>query len=143
MNLHATISALEGHLQDVREIPSAPRQSAQSELEALIELEDPINPVLEHMGIEYKLKQFVFRERQHSSSDILNYWKMRQYAEPELYKLAEAVLSIPSTQVSVERAFSSLPLILKKNRLSLSSVSLSNILMVRLNYDKIEEVDFV
>ena len=33
--------------------------------------------------------------------DILQYWELRRFSHPELYKLSQDVLSIPATQVSV------------------------------------------
>jgi hAT family C-terminal dimerisation region len=44
---------------------------------------------------------------------------MRRFADPQLFGLSQVVLAVPPTQVSVERAFSALGLILtaRRNRL--------------------------
>lgn len=52
---------------------------------------------------------------------------------PELYKLASVVYAIPPTQSTVERAFSSLPIVLTSHRTRLGSDVLQNIFLIRLN----------
>lgn len=54
---------------------------------------------------------------------------------PELYEIAMVILAVPTTQVSVERTFSTLKLILSDLRSSLSDKTLQNILLVKLNHD--------
>lgn len=56
-------------------------------------------------------------------------------AEPELYELSQMVLAAPCTQVSVERSFSALSVILTDRRLRISDENLANILFVKLNDD--------
>jgi hAT family C-terminal dimerisation region len=53
------------------------------------------------------------------SENILRSWEMRWFADPQLFGLSQVVLPVPPTQVSVERAFSALWLILtaRRNRL--------------------------
>ena len=52
---------------------------------------------------------------------------------PLLYEASQVVFAVPATQVSVERAFSALKLILQPQRVHLNSKSLQNILFVRFN----------
>ncbi|XP_049302982.1 uncharacterized protein LOC115065771 [Bactrocera dorsalis] len=68
-----------------------------------------------------------------SSTNVLNFWKERKSSDPELYALSKIVFAIPPTQVTIERAFSSLKLVLSDNRNRLSHHTLENILLVRLN----------
>ncbi|XP_037930765.1 uncharacterized protein LOC119665611 [Teleopsis dalmanni] len=65
--------------------------------------------------------------------NVLNFWKERQCSDPELYALSKVCFAIPPTQVTIERAFSSLKLILADNRNRLNHDTLENILLVKLN----------
>lgn len=73
------------------------------------------------------------RIRDHTVN-ILTYWKIQSEKYPMLSKLAKIVHGVPATQVSVERSFSALKLILSNERNRLSSDNLENILMVKLNH---------
>lgn len=44
--------------------------------------------------------------------DIMEYWEEKKFVFPNLYQLAKVVHSVPATEVSVERAFSALRLVL-------------------------------
>lgn len=68
------------------------------------------------------------------SLKILDFWEAHEHEWPELYKLASVVFAIPPTQTTVERAFSSLALILTSHRTRLNDSTLQNILLVRLNF---------
>ncbi|XP_060880137.1 uncharacterized protein LOC132952033 isoform X3 [Metopolophium dirhodum] len=70
-------------------------------------------------------------ERISYDTNIRDYWILKQKDIPELYKLAQVLLAIPATQVSVERCFSSLKYIL--NRRDLSPTILENIMLVKCN----------
>lgn len=67
------------------------------------------------------------------SENILKYWEKRRYSDPYLYQLAITVLSVPVTQVSVERIFSHLKFILNYLRSRLRSNVVNDILFVRCN----------
>ena len=64
---------------------------------------------------------------------ILEWWENHKMEIPLLYEASQVVFAVPATQVSVERAFSALKLILQPQRVHLNSKSLQNILFVRLN----------
>uniref|UniRef100_A0A0A1WM76 Zinc finger BED domain-containing protein 4 n=1 Tax=Zeugodacus cucurbitae TaxID=28588 RepID=A0A0A1WM76_ZEUCU len=68
-----------------------------------------------------------------SSTNDLNFWKERKSSDPELYALSKICFAIPTTQVTIEPAFSFLKLVLSDNRNRLSHHTLENILLVRLN----------
>lgn len=72
--------------------------------------------------------------------DILKYWESQKITSPILYRLAMVVLAAPSTQVSVERAFSGLKLILTDHRMRLTEKSVENLLVLKLNSDLLEKV---
>ena len=58
----------------------------------------------------------------------------------KLICLKIVLYSVPSNQVSVERAFSALRLVLSDQRASLNEETLDNILMLKLNPKLLEEV---
>lgn len=68
------------------------------------------------------------------STNVLKYWEKMKSSEPYLYKLAQIVMAVPASQVSVERCFSALKFILSDHRYNLSDESVKNVLLVRLNH---------
>jgi hAT family C-terminal dimerisation region len=46
------------------------------------------------------------------SENVLQSWEMRRYEDPRMFRISQIVLAVPPAQVSVERAFSALGLIL-------------------------------
>lgn len=69
------------------------------------------------------------------SKGILGYWSSAvRYEYDALYALSRVLLSVPATQVSVERAFSALRYVLNDYRTGLSDESLENILLIKLNW---------
>ena len=75
--------------------------------------------------------------------NILQYWNLRQYSNPQLYKLSQVILSAPATQVSVERLFSALALCLSHLRTKLSSQSLNELMLVKQNIELLDDISFV
>lgn len=65
--------------------------------------------------------------------DLLKYWESKKYQHPWLYKLARFVHGVPATQVSVERSFSALRLILSDLRYNISDEHLEKLMFVKLN----------
>lgn len=72
---------------------------------------------------------------QPGSISVLQYWEENKHQKPELYRLASAIFTIPPTQTTVERAFSSFAIVFTSHRSRLNSNTLQNILLIRLNYD--------
>lgn len=81
----------------------------------------------------YRLHQLQLQDEPADGVDVLEHWRGLQSSDPEMAELANVVLSIPASQVSVERAFSSLPLILTKKRTRLGDQNLERLLFVKLN----------
>lgn len=71
---------------------------------------------------------------------VLEYWEKNKLKFSKLYPVSQVVLAIPATQTSVERAFSSLPIVLTPRRTRLGDNTLENILLIRTN--KNELIDF-
>ncbi|XP_055526093.1 uncharacterized protein LOC129718901 [Wyeomyia smithii] len=72
--------------------------------------------------------------------DIMKYWKQRKVSSPRLYRIAMALLSIPSTQVTVERLFSHSRLVLTDSRTKLSDKMVKDILLLKMNKNLWPEV---
>ncbi|XP_055522590.1 uncharacterized protein LOC129716778 [Wyeomyia smithii] len=72
--------------------------------------------------------------------DLLKYWEVQKYTNPDLYKIAMIVLSSSATQVSVERGFSALKLMLSDRRMNLSAESVANSLLLKLNPDLLPQI---
>jgi hAT family C-terminal dimerisation region len=79
------------------------------------------------------LNSFEKTPRLDKRANILTFWEDNKLIMPELYKLAQTVLAVPATQVSVERLFSGMKFILSHLRASMNSDILEDILIVRSN----------
>ncbi|XP_070073345.1 uncharacterized protein [Drosophila takahashii] len=66
-------------------------------------------------------------------TDIMKFWEENKLRYPILYQLATVVHAVPATQVSVERSFSALKMMLTDNRCNIKSSSLAMLLFVKLN----------
>lgn len=87
-----------------------------------------------------QLRQLEVEPRQPYTYDVWKHWLARKHTHPELYAVATVVHSVPSTQVSVERSFSALALVLSNIRTGLSDDILEEILIIKLNKDVLEKV---
>ncbi|XP_046803086.1 uncharacterized protein LOC124419016 [Lucilia cuprina] len=70
---------------------------------------------------------------------VLDYWNKRKSLDEELFILSNIIFGVPPTQVTIERAFSSLRIILSESRNRLSPETLENILLVKLNPALLDE----
>lgn len=89
--------------------------------------------------IETTLKAYHIKQTRLSHKvNILKFWKSMENIYPEIYVLAKIILSVPSTQVSVERLFSGLKFILSPYRSNINAQNLEDQLLVRTNrlFDK-------
>lgn len=74
------------------------------------------------------------RDKEHVMlTNVMGYWATAAPHDPEMAAIAAVVLAAPATQVTVERAFSSLPLILTDKRTNLGPDLLNMLLTVKLN----------
>lgn len=90
--------------------------------------------------VQKQLKLFDVEPRQRHDFDVWNHWISRKASHPQLAQVALVVLATPSSQVSVERSFSALRLVLSDHRTMMSDDTLENILILKLNDDVFEEV---
>ena len=80
------------------------------------------------------------RIRQPHHIDVWNHWLQKKATHKDLFAVAAVIYAVPSTQVSVERAFSALVLILSDHRTALSEQTLEDLLITKLNQAVIEKI---
>lgn len=93
-------------------------------------------------NLQNKIDNLQHGNRLHVDESAIQYWESKKIENFDLYKLSQTVLSVPSTQVTVERAFSALALVLTQQRTKITSEHLNNTLVVRLNADIVKNVKF-
>lgn len=99
----------------------------------------PIN--LSHVStFNTQLRQIELESRQSYQYDVWNHWLTRKQTHPEFFAVAMVVLATPSNQVSVERAFSALALVLSDLRTGIAEKTLEEILLVKLNRSVFQNV---
>lgn len=91
-------------------------------------------------SIQECLNKLQYDDKLPFSTNILGVWKAKSYKNHVLSKIAAVALAVPATQVSVERSFSALPIVMTKNRRNLSAEHLENILLLKLNSTLIEKI---
>jgi hypothetical protein len=82
-------------------------------------------------NLERKLQDFSYISRLNIDESVLEFWENHKTIYPDLYKLSQIALAAPATQVSVERAFSALALILTDRRTNLREGDLNNTLLIK------------
>jgi len=75
------------------------------------------------------------------NANILEYCAAELGNDSDMLKLSLVVFAVPATQVSVEKCFSGLNLILTKFRSRLTPENLANLLIVKMNFDMLEFED--
>lgn len=94
----------------------------------------------ELLALEQDFNDFEEEEVLPHNTNILLHWEKKKKQYPKLYKLVNTIMSVPSTQNSVERDFSSFGFIYDAKRTLLDPAMLQNILLIRNNKDVFEEV---
>ncbi len=65
------------------------------------------------------------------TENILQFWSSQTFLDENYVKFIHGILSIPATQVSVERTFSDLSHIMNNRRNNLSQKNLNNLVFLR------------
>lgn len=91
--------------------------------------------VPQQLSITHRIEQFLQRPPINYKTNIIEYWEKLKCEEAELFKLRVALFAVAPTQVDVERSFSSLTFIFNNYRSRLNTELLSQLLILRLNYD--------
>lgn len=81
-------------------------------------------------------------ERQRILVNPIEYYSIYKFSHPIVYELALVVFSGPGTQVTVERAFNYLKLLVTDTRNQLAPKTVENILFINLNRELLGFVDF-
>lgn len=92
-----------------------------------------------------KIRRLGHQKKIPIKSDIFKYYEelfSANLIDKECYELVMLVLSAPATQVSVERSFSALAIVMGPHRISLKGEIIDDILVCALNKDLLELVDF-
>lgn len=104
---------------------NSPHNDQVDDFEAMLQQECNLASTSESVSqVDLKVKLIQLansKSRLPASTDILKYWEARRYEDSELHDLAMVVLSAPVTQVTVERCFSAVKLLLEDHRLNMSS----------------------
>lgn len=85
-----------------------------------------------------KLKE---RDMEMPDCNVIKYFQKVQKTDAEMASVAAVILGLPVTQVSVERAFSYLPLVITPRRDSLKSSTVDDIIVIKLNEFKNKQLD--
>lgn len=85
--------------------------------------------------IRRAITSFMVEDHQIPEGTILDFWIINKDKYPELYILAETILTITPTQAVVERSFSALSYVFNSRRNSLSEQMIDDILLISLNKD--------
>lgn len=80
--------------------------------------------------------------RLNSKENVLEFWEKEWNTFPNLAQLAMITLAAPGTQVSVEQLFSQLKFIMNDQRETLTPTNLENILLVRCNFEHLDNAFF-
>nr|XP_029735162.1 uncharacterized protein LOC109402841 [Aedes albopictus] len=87
-----------------------------------------------------QLKLLEIGERMPHDHNVWDHWIARKATHPQLSAVVLVVLATASSQVSVERAFSGLALILSDLRTGLSEDTLEHILLIKLNESLLDRI---
>lgn len=88
------------------------------------------------------LEEFPNRQQAPINANVLEFWQSNLFDISKLANLAQIVLATPCTQVSVERSFSALALVLSQKHFNLSPLNLRNILIIKLNSEYFDKIEF-
>jgi uncharacterized Fe-S cluster-containing MiaB family protein len=75
-------------------------------------------------------------------TNVLKLWESKRYEEPELFKIAQVVLSVPSTQISVNRAIGAHELLTTYSNQKVAPETIGNIMITKLNSEVLESFKF-
>ncbi|KAF2883044.1 hypothetical protein ILUMI_23121 [Ignelater luminosus] len=94
---------------------------------------DNCHQVLKMIGDSTSLQNSYIEEpRQKRDCDVIKYWMNKENVSPNLFKIAKNIISMPVTEVSVERAFSAMKYILNSQSSKLAEKLLEDILLIKL-----------
>lgn len=98
----------------------------------------PASPA--EMVLDRHFIEFEAIGRIHHKKEIFQWWSDHSEEFPILFEVASIILSIPPSQTTVERAFSTLNYIYNCRRTRLTPDTLENILMININRDLVPAI---
>ncbi|CAI6355875.1 unnamed protein product [Macrosiphum euphorbiae] len=105
------------------------RTAAAERISGLISSQDQVV-----LDIQREIVNFMQLPREDKSKNIMDIWTRLKKMYPLMYECALVALALPTTQVTVERLFSSLKFILNDQRNRMNASLLEDIMVVRSNY---------
>jgi hypothetical protein len=93
------------------------------------------------MTMVQKLRDLSNRTYEAGVTSVFEYWEKFKIREPKLYALSQIALAAPATQVSVERAFSALSVMMSKKRSRLDKEVLNDLLLCKINSEIFYKLD--
>lgn len=93
----------------------------------------------QYVRLEAEIESFRKLPRAPIDSSVHDIWRKNRKMFPILYEIASIIMSIPPSEVSVERNFSKLNFILNRFRTNLSDFELEKILFLSLNSELFNE----
>lgn len=125
------------------QVSDEPVPTPRSKMEAILALSYPDETTIGLGEFSNKLREMCNRRRLNADVNVLEYFKYIQYSDKDLYTVVNTVLAVPSTQVTVERAFSMLRIILSDKRCNISEDHLEKTLIINLNRDIFDRIDIM
>lgn len=104
-----------------------------SQLEVDSSEEEPDNEISREILSAYAEIENFKPKKEDVDINLASYWQENKYTFPFIKLLAFIVHAVPATQVTVEKTFSPLRLILDDQRCKLSDEKLAQIMFVKLN----------
>lgn len=92
------------------------------------------------LAIEEECIDFEKEKRLPLKTNILEFWELKKKKYPKLYSISQVIMAVPSSQTSVERAFSTFGFIFSSLRTLMSPEILQAVLLIRNNPEVFEEV---
>lgn len=83
--------------------------------------------------VRERIMECTQRDSQEKIVSPMLYWQKVEASDPAMARLAKIVLALPVTQVTVERAFSHLPLVLTDRRNRLHGQTMDDLFMIKFN----------
>jgi hypothetical protein len=77
------------------------------------------------------------------ATNILPMWEWKQSDEPELFKVAQVILSLPATQVTIGRIVDAQKLMTTQLNERLADETIANIMITKLNIESLDSIGFI
>jgi hypothetical protein len=134
------------------EVPQVYSESEEETLDSFFErtgnsrfLDENTQNQLRDLDLLAQIKSLGNQKKIPMKTNIFTYYEdlhTKQQISADLFELIMTILAAPATQVSVERAFSGLALLLQPHRLNMKDTTIDDVLVCGLNKELIHTVNF-